>query len=78
MDYVEKMVTSTAETAFLAGAEESSTLMCERLNSALDKVFPVVFLFFFFPSFHFPQFYTFFFSVQTTYIFFQGWKRMHS
>lgn len=38
MNYVEKMITSTAETAFLAGAEQSSTLMCERLNSALDKV----------------------------------------
>ncbi|XP_034247011.1 uncharacterized protein LOC117648499 isoform X2 [Thrips palmi] len=38
MDYVEKMMTSTAETAFLAGAEQSSTLMCERLNSALYKV----------------------------------------
>lgn len=38
MSYVEKMVTSTAETAYLAGAEQSSTLMCERLNSALDKI----------------------------------------
>ncbi|XP_026293811.1 uncharacterized protein LOC113217931 [Frankliniella occidentalis] len=38
MGYVEKMVTSTAETAYLAGAEHSSTLMCERLNSALNKV----------------------------------------
>lgn len=44
MDYVEKMITSTAETAFLAGAEQSSTLMCERLNSALDKVCYFVFL----------------------------------
>jgi len=41
MNYVEKMITSTAETAFLAGAEQSSTLMCERLNSALEKVFSV-------------------------------------
>lgn len=38
MEYVEKMVTSTAETAYLAGAEHSSTMMCERLNSALNKV----------------------------------------
>lgn len=38
MDYVEKLVTSAAETAFLAGAEPASTLMCERLNSALTKV----------------------------------------
>jgi len=38
MDYVEKLATSTAETAFLAGAENSSTIICERLNSALQKV----------------------------------------
>lgn len=34
MDYVEKLVTSTTETSFLAGAETACTTLSERLHSA--------------------------------------------
>jgi hypothetical protein len=38
MEYVDKLATSAAETAFLGGAEHMSTVMCESLNSAHAKV----------------------------------------
>uniref|UniRef100_A0A0A9YGY3 Direct IAP-binding protein with low pI n=1 Tax=Lygus hesperus TaxID=30085 RepID=A0A0A9YGY3_LYGHE len=38
MEYVEKLVTSAAETAFLAGAEYSSTSLSERMHSAQIQV----------------------------------------
>lgn len=34
MDYVEKLVTSTTETSFLAGAETACTTLSERLHAA--------------------------------------------
>lgn len=34
MDYVEKLVTSTTETSFLAGAETVCTTLSERLHAA--------------------------------------------
>lgn len=38
MEYVDKLATSAAETAFLGGAEHMSTVMCESLNSAHAKL----------------------------------------
>jgi hypothetical protein len=40
MEYVDKLATSAAETAYLGGAEHMSTVMCETLNSAHAKVKP--------------------------------------
>jgi hypothetical protein len=38
MEYVDKLATSAAETAYMGGAEHLSTSMCETLNSAHAKV----------------------------------------
>jgi len=38
MEYVDKLATSAAETAYIGGAEHMSTIMCETLNSAHAKV----------------------------------------
>jgi len=38
MEYVDKLATSAAETAYIGGAEHMSTIMCETLNSAHVKV----------------------------------------
>lgn len=38
MEYVDKLATSAAETAYIGGAEHLSTIMCETLNSAHAKV----------------------------------------
>ncbi|PNF41925.1 hypothetical protein B7P43_G14828 [Cryptotermes secundus] len=38
MEYVDKLATAAAETAFLGGAEHMSTVMCESLNSAHAKL----------------------------------------
>lgn len=38
MEYVDKLATSAAETAFLGGSEHISSIMCESLNSAHAKV----------------------------------------
>lgn len=38
MEYVDKLATSAAETAYLGGAEHMSTVMCETMNSAHAKV----------------------------------------
>lgn len=38
MEYVDKLATSAAETAYIGGAEHMSTIMCETLNSARAKV----------------------------------------
>ena len=38
MEYVDKLATSAAETAYIGGAEHMSTIMCETLNSANAKV----------------------------------------
>jgi len=38
MEYVDKLATSAAETAYIGGAEHMSTVMCETLNSAHAKL----------------------------------------
>jgi hypothetical protein len=38
MEYVDKLATAAAETAYLGGAEHMSTVMCEAVNSAHEKV----------------------------------------
>ncbi|XP_069693738.1 diablo IAP-binding mitochondrial protein-like isoform X2 [Periplaneta americana] len=38
MEYVDKLATSAAETAYLGGAEHMSTVMCETINSAHAKL----------------------------------------
>lgn len=38
MEYVDKLATSAAETAYIGGAEHVSTIMCETLNTAHAKV----------------------------------------
>ncbi|XP_021916115.1 uncharacterized protein LOC110828094 isoform X2 [Zootermopsis nevadensis] len=38
MEYVDKLATSAAETAYLGGAEHMSTVMCETMNSAHAKL----------------------------------------
>jgi hypothetical protein len=38
MEYVDKLATSAAETAYIGGAEHMSTIMCETLNSVHTKV----------------------------------------
>jgi hypothetical protein len=38
MEFVDKLATTAAETAYLGGAEHMSTIMCETINSAHEKV----------------------------------------
>lgn len=38
MEYVDKLATSAAETAYIGGAEHMSTIMCETLNSVHTKL----------------------------------------
>ena len=38
MEFVDKLATSAAETAFMGGAEHMSTVLCETINSAHAKV----------------------------------------
>ncbi|KAJ9597600.1 hypothetical protein L9F63_011545 [Diploptera punctata] len=38
MEYVDKLATSAAETAFMGGAEHMSTVLCETINSAHAKL----------------------------------------